>query len=133
MSNFKKELSEHYSFFSKCSEYFLLKHKLSNLGNSRFASALDIYYLNELEKFYKSITPEDLNQRLAAVRDDLLRIGPRLRNQIRSEMGLVDSGRSFRDFKKENKGDEDFKLQREQTNQSVFNTRDGKAFFDKLF
>ena len=54
MSNFKKDLSEHYNFFSKCSEYFLLKHKLSNLGNSRFASALDIYYLNELEKIYNT-------------------------------------------------------------------------------
>lgn len=111
MSLFRKDLQEHYDFFTKCYDYILAKHALSKAGAMRFASVSDLMSLSILEKFYNSVSEKDLNKRLAAVQPDLASLGTKLKLGLRREFG-VPIGLTFSQFKKENKENEEFNEKR---------------------
>lgn len=127
MSLFKKDLQEHYDFFAKCYDYILTKQALSKTGAMRFASVSDLMSLNILEKFYNSISENDLNKRLAQVEPDISSMGMRLKMGLRKELG-VPPGVPFSQFKKENKDNDEFNTLRENLKRNYLESRAGNQF-----
>ena len=131
MSLFKKDLQEHYDFFAKCYDYILTKQALSKAGAMRFAGASDLMSLNVLEKFYNSISENDINKRLAQVETDISSIGKRLKMGLRKELG-VPSGVTFSQFKKENKDNDEFNTLKENLKINYLQSRAGNQFISVI-
>jgi hypothetical protein len=106
MSHFKKDLQEHYNFFAMCFEYRLAQHNRSNENRLRFASATDLLTFNAFEKIILAETDESLNERFAAVGDDIMRVIRNLKREYRGDFGL-EPGSRFQELKEQRRENKD--------------------------
>ena len=106
MSHFKKDLQEHYNFFAMCFEYRLAQHNRSNENRLRFASATDLLTFNAFEKIILAETDESLNERFAAVGDDIMRVIKNLKREYRGDFGL-EPGARFQELKEQRRENKD--------------------------
>lgn len=106
MSHFKKDLQEHYNFFAMCFEYRLAQHNRSNENRLRFASATDLLTHNAFEKIILAETEESINERFAAVGDDIMRVIKNLKREYRGEYGL-EPGAKFQELKEQRRENKD--------------------------